>query len=465
MAELHPVYWPVRDLTAAYACGDLDPVSVVEDVIERIDEVDARLHAYTLTTPELARAQARSASERYRRGDIAPLLGVPVSVKDAFHMADQETSLGSLTQRGRVARSDSGAVARLRQAGAVFAGKTNVPEFCQSATNENLLGHDTMNPWDPSRTPGGSSGGAAVSVAAGMATVGLGSDGGGSIRIPAAFCGLVGVKPSLGLCPDERGFRAMTDFVSAGPLARNVDDARLLVEVLSGSALDRADVPTLRIGYCPRPEGRPVDPEIVEHMDLVAKTLVAQGHDVIEHELPLEGWNEIFGPLVLDDELRERAHLLDAPDLLTRYERASLLAAQRLSSQEVADARAALASYRTRINADLHVFDVYLTPTVATPAFRLGQRPTTIDETPVDWLWGAFPFTSPFNVAGTPAVTLPVGLARGLPVGAQLVGASGTDARLLDLAENVERAVAFDQTPVVRRWADGKSPIPAGAQR
>lgn len=456
----NPLHLPIRELTDAYARGDLNPVDVTEHALDRIERIDSEVRAYVTVTADLARLQAAEAAERYRRGERAPLLGVPVSIKDAFHLADTETSLGSLTQRGRIARSDSGAVARLRAAGSVMPGKTNVPEFCQSATSENLLGPETGNPWALSCTPGGSSGGAAASVGAGLTTIALGSDGGGSIRIPAAFSGLVGYKPTTGLCPDERGFRAMTDFVTAGPLAWTVDDARIMVEVLAETSFARAAAAPQRIAYSRRPDGRPVDPAVVRALDAVASTLSDLGHEVVETDVPIQGWNEIFGPLVLDDELRERAHLLECPELLTPYEHASLRAASRLSSAEVAIARESLVVFRRRIDSFLERFDAILTPTVATVAFPHDQRPRTIDGEKVDWLWGAFPFTSPFNVAGTPAISLPAGVHDGLPIGAQLVAAQGRDTELLNLAESLETALAFDYGPVRDHWADVKVPEP-----
>lgn len=446
------LHLPVRELTASYARGEVSPVDVTAELLARIESIDPSLHAYVTLTPELARSQALAADARYRRGERGPLLGVPVSIKDAFHLADTVTSLGSLTQEGRVARSDSGAVARLRAAGVVMPGKTNVPEFCQSATSDNRLGPDTGNPWDLDRTPGGSSGGAAASVGAGLASLALGSDGGGSIRIPAAFSGLVGFKPTVGLCPDERGFRAMTDFVTPGPITWTVDDARLLAEVLAETTLPRAAVPISRIAYCARPEGRPVESAIVDCLDHVAAQLSDLGHDVVECDLPVDGWAEIFGPLVLDDELREREHLLSAPDLLTRYELVSLRAAQRLTSAEVTQAREALPPFRRRVDTFFSGFDAILTPAVAARAFPHRQRPTSIDGTPVDWLWGAFPFTSPFNVAGTPAIAVPAGLADGLPIGAQLVAARGKDAALLNLAEALEGSLAFDRASLREHW-------------
>ncbi|MBH0118125.1 amidase [Rhodococcus sp. HM1] len=459
MAE-NPLHLPIRELTDAYARGDLNPIDVTEEVLDRIERFDPEVRAYVTVTADLARFQAADAADRYSRGERAPLLGVPVSIKDAFHLADTETGLGSLTQRGRVARSDSGAVARLRAAGSVMPGKTSVPEFCQSATSDNLLGPETGNPWDPTRTPGGSSGGAAASVGAGLATIGLGSDGGGSIRIPAAFSGLVGYKPTTGLCADERGFRAMTDFVTAGPLAWTVDDARIMTEILAETSFARASVPNRRIAFCPRPDGRPVDPAVVRTVEAAASILSDLGHEVVETDIPIHGWNEIFGPLVLDDELRERAHLLERPELLTPYERASLRAAEQLTSAEVALAREALGDFRRRVDSFLHDFDAILTPTVATVAFPHEQRPKTIDGEKADWLWGAFPFTSPFNVAATPAISLPAGTSEGLPIGVQLVTARGRDADLLNLAESLESALGFDYAPVRERWASRPVPEP-----
>ena len=209
----------------------------------RIAEVTPTLNAFILPTPELARGQAAAAERAYRNGSAGPLAGVPVSVKDAFHISGYVTTLGSLAHADDVAGHDSGAVGRLRRAGAVVVGKTNVSEFCQSATTDNLLGPDTANPFDPHRTAGGSSGGAAASVASGTCTLGLGSDGGGSIRIPASFCGLVGFKPTYGSIDDEGGFRAFSPFISVGPLARSVADARCLHAVLSGDGAGAGDAP------------------------------------------------------------------------------------------------------------------------------------------------------------------------------------------------------------------------------
>lgn len=448
----------IGDLTAAYRARELSPVEVTREYLERIEQHDGELHAFQSVTHGLALSQAQEAERRYAQGDpVAPLLGVPISIKDAFHLRGEITTLGSWVHRDHVSKSDSGVVRRLRAAGAVFTGKTNTAEFGQSATTDNRLGPDTVNPWDTARTPGGSSGGAAASVAAGLSAAAVGSDGGGSVRIPAAFTGLFGLKPTVGLVRDERGFRAMSDFVCPGPLTRRVADARQMLGVLAEETYARAHRErVLRVGYVPRPEGRPVDPGVAAVVAVTAKHLEHLGHDVEEIGLPISGWNEIFGPLVLDDEHRERGHLLgDHAQELTRYERSALRAASALDTEDAAHALTRHPRYQQRIDDLFERVDVVLTPATAVPAFPLGERPETVDGEPVDKLWGAFPFAVPFNVAGTPAASVPCGLVDGLPVGAQMIARRGHDGLLLDVCELLEEAVAFDHTPMLRRWSVG----------
>ncbi|KQY54441.1 MULTISPECIES: amidase [unclassified Nocardioides] len=459
MADEDFCRWSAAELVSAYRRGTVSPVEVTTTFLDRIDRYDVELNAFVEVTRDLALAQASEAERRYADGGpLAPLTGVPVSIKDAFHIEGVVTTLGSLVHRDQVAKTDSGVVRRLRAAGAVFTGKTNTAEFGQSATTDNLLGPDTANPWDTTRTPGGSSGGAAASVAAGLSTLAVGSDGGGSIRIPAAFAGLYGLKPSAGVVSDERGFRAMTDFVSAGPMTNTVADARTMLGVLAGRTFLPAVPRTgLRIGYCAHPEGRPVDPGVAGVIAKTAHILETLGHHVTEIDLPVDGWNDVFGPLVLDDEHRERGHLLaQHADQLTRYERSALRAALSLDPSAALRANELLPVFRQRIDDLLTTYDVVLTPAVAVPAFPLGERPATIDGHEVDQLWGAFPFAVPFNVAGVPAASLPCGLVDGLPVGAQLVTRAGTEQLLLNISEQLEQAVEFDRTRLVERWSSAR---------
>ena len=437
-----PLWWPVQRLLAAYRDGSLSPVEVVELAHRRIARIDPILHAFVRATPELSRRQARAAEAAYRSGDPGPLAGVPISVKDAFHLEGHITTLGSLAHARDVASHDSGAVRLLRRAGAVIVGKTNLPEFCQSATTDNLLGPDTANPFDPSLTAGGSSGGAAASVASGSCTLALGSDGGGSIRIPASFCGLVGLKPTHGAIDDAGGFRAFSPFISVGPLARCVADAHYLHSVLSAGGTTAAETPggpdPHRVAWCANPEDRPVDTGVGDVVASAVNRLASLGHDVSSVELDLRGWEEVFGPIVLAEEGERRGHLLDGPHQLTRYQERSLRAAERLDPKTLARARSGLAEYRARVDRYFRDYDVIVTPATATTAFPLGCRPTTIAGRPVGWLWGAFPFTAPFNVSGHPALVLPAGFVDGRPAGIQLVGRRGAEGDLLSLAGQLE---------------------------
>lgn len=451
-----PIYWPIDALRDAYARGELSPTEVLEDGLARLAAFNPHLNAFLCTLEKLAREQAISALEAYRNGTAGPLAGIPISIKDTFDVAGAVSTRGSLVFRSRIAPSDSGAVRRLRAAGAVFVGKTNTAEFGQSATTDNRLGEDCRNPWNLRCTPGGSSGGAAASVAAGIVAAALGADGGGSLRIPAAFTGLVGVKPTFGVCPDEGGFPAMSEFCCPGPLAWRAADARAMLSVLAEQRFVRREVKgPLRVAWCPRPEGRPVDPDLSAVVADAVQQLAALGHEVEEVDIPLEGWNEVFAPLVLEEEGRLRGHLLQQHrELLTEYELVSLKAAASLDAATVAAARERHEAFRAKLDAFMTTYDVIATPTTAVPAFPLGERPRTIAGEQVDALWGAFPFTAAFNVAGTPGASLPCGFVDGLPVGVQLVCARNQDALLLDVAEDLEEALAFNRAAVIARFAD-----------
>ncbi|WP_345797334.1 amidase [Castellaniella sp. MT123] len=445
----------VAQLLGAYQARTLSPVEVAQAYFARIERHDSKLHAYVQLTRDLALSQARQAERAYAAGSAgAALEGVPISIKDAFHVAGIQTTLGSEVYRGQISKSDSGLVRRLRASGAVFLGKTNTAEFGQSATTDNLLGPDTANPWDVTRTPGGSSGGAAASIAARLAPLAVGSDGGGSIRIPAAFAGVFGLKPSAGVCKDEDGFRAMSEFVSAGPMAKSVADARILLGVLAGSRFDRRSTrKPLRVCYCPAPENRPVDRDLALVVERAARVFEDLGHRLEADHPPIQGWDDIFGPLVLEEEHRERGHLLKlCPEKLTRYERSTLKAALVLDPVDVERARGLLPGFRRRLGEFFDRYDVLISPATAVPAFPLDQRPKFIGDVAVDWLWGAFPFTAPFNVGGVAASAVPCGLVGGLPVSLQLVVRAGAEQLLLDLSQDVEEAVALDRRGLDSIW-------------
>ncbi len=461
MPNSEPIFWPIAELTAAYQAGTLSPVEVTTDALARIDAFDAELHSYLLVTPDLAIEQARDAQDRYyaKTSPLPALLGVPLSIKDLFDVSGEPTTLGSRAYGQDSATSDSIPVAHLRSAGAVFLGKSNTAEFGQSATTENLLGPDCGNPWDPGRTSGGSSGGAAASVGAGLATAALGSDGGGSIRIPAAMCGMFGIKPTFARAPKEATFHAMTEFVCAGPITRSVADARLLLSIQLGRELPQVPLAERRrIAWCASPLDRAVDPEITRAATAAVQRLIDLGYQVEEVNLPLTGWLEAFGPLVLADEWHYRGHLLEgSPDQLTRYVRKGIEAGAAVTGPEISAALIAKAEFGARVEALFDSFDALITPTTACVAFPIGQRPTHIDGHKVDPLWGPFPFTAAFNVSGSPAASVPVGFSEGMPVGLQVIGAHHRENLVLDVCEDIEQVVGFPGDQLIQRW--GRSEV------
>lgn len=450
------IFWPIERLTESYRRHEVSPVEVTSMVLDRITQFNKDLNSYLTVTPELALEQARDAEARYRRVDtgLPPLLGVPASIKDLFDVRGVATSLGSRVYGKTVAQTDSLPVDLLRSAGSVFLGKSNTAEFGQSATTDNLLGPECRNPWDPTRTSGGSSGGAAASVGAGLASFALGSDGGGSIRIPAAMCGLFGIKPTFVRAPESESFHGMTAFVGSGPITRTSADARLVLSVLLQRDLRRGPRGVRRrIAWCGAPEGHPVAPGIRRCNEEVIKNLADLGHEIYEVPLPLQGWADAFGPLVLKDEAHYRQHLLeDDGEQLTFYARRAIEVSARVTDADVTSAMAMRLDVQRRVGEMLRTYDFIVTPTVATTAFLVGDRPAEIDGSKVDSLWGPFPFTAPFNVSGSPAATVPVGLVDGMPVGLQVVGPLNGEELVLDFCEDIEDVVSFTFDEMMKRW-------------
>ncbi|HND99263.1 MAG TPA: amidase, partial [Plasticicumulans sp.] len=224
-----------RALTALYARGELSPVEVVKRTLERIEALNDTLRMFIWTAPQAALAAAREAEAAYRRGiDVAPLAGVPFSVKDTLAVQGAPLTFGSALFAAQAAQTDSPAVERLRSAGAVFVGMTNMPEFGHRPTNENAHYGTARNPWDTARTPGGSSGGSAAAVATGASVLSIGTDAGGSVRIPASCCGVLGIKATHGLVPSADALDAFGSLVQIGPLARTVSDLAWSLDVMAG---------------------------------------------------------------------------------------------------------------------------------------------------------------------------------------------------------------------------------------
>jgi Asp-tRNA(Asn)/Glu-tRNA(Gln) amidotransferase A subunit family amidase len=463
-ADLYDAWQTAQDIRA----GRVSAVEVVSRALERIHRLQPVLNAFTVVLEEQSMAAARAADTRVRQGGPLPaLLGVPISVKDHIWMAGAPATNGSLALRDFVPAEDCVPVARLRTAGAVIVGKTNNPEFCYRGFTDNLVYGLTRNPWDATHTPGGSSGGAGASVAAGMTTLALGSDGGGSIRIPASFCGVVGHKPTFGLVPKEPGFKGWKTLSVNGPIARSVRDAALLLSVVCGpSAADDMSVPGpvgdyptaatqpgdlrgLRVAYSPDLGILPVDHDVRAVFADAVGVFATLGCDLVEaapetpHPTPL--WNT----LALADGYSSEGPLLGRWREQMSPGTAEIIEAGRgITARQYVDALHDKARY-TRVWAEFFErFDLLLTPTMQLTAFPVGLlTPTAIEDRPVDPFFDDWCTTClPANLTGMPATSVPAGLAgNGLPVGLQIMGPRWADALTLRAAAAFEQVVPWSR--------------------
>jgi aspartyl-tRNA(Asn)/glutamyl-tRNA(Gln) amidotransferase subunit A len=447
------------EITAAVRAKQISPVELTERILARIETVNPRLNAFCLVAADVARRAAREAEIAVMKGEpLGALIGVPVSIKDVIFTRGLRTTGGSRLFAEMVPEEDAVAVARLRAAGAVVLGKTNTSEFGHKAVTECPLFGVTRNPWDLRLTPGGSSGGAAAAVAAGLGPVGLGTDGGGSLRIPAAFCAVYGFKPSWGRVPQHPTFPGWNLLGCTGPITRTVRDAALVLDVIAGGddrdrfSLPREagsyltacweDIKGFHVAWTPDLGYAAVDPALQALAEAAAAEFESLGCHV---EVVNPGWEsveEAFGTLVAaqfyahwSDRLPAAEALLD-PTLVKFLRRGGAVSArQYLLAAERAGA------YWMEVLSFLERFDLLLTPTVAVPAFPADERPPgEIAGQPVSVL-GWMPFTYPFNVTGQPAASVPAGFTDdGRPVGLQIVGRRHADRTVLAASAAYEAA-------------------------
>lgn len=435
-------------------------VELMEAVLDRIDEVNPELNAVVaLHESERLLASAREADRRFLEGSARPLEGVPLGVKDLEDAEGLVTSQGSLPFKDRLAEADSTQVARLRAAGAIVLGKTNAPEFGYTAITKNLVYGVTRNPWNPERTPGGSSGGSAAALVSGMLPLVTASDGGGSIRIPASFTGAFGLKPSFGRVPRGPSHRWSHDDTSVyGPLTRTVEDAALVLDQVVGFAPSdpkslphpgfsyleclARDLPEgLRIAYSPDLGHAVVQSDIAEAVYDAALVFEKLGHRVE----PIEG-----GPPPLGQEwglLGAFEMAAELHGMLPEHEESfgrGFLRGVKMGWDMTPEAFGAAERARMRLCgwvADLfESYDLLLTPTMPfDPPPAKGPFPRETEGRPQP-VWGIAAFTIPFNLSWNPAASVRVGLSRaGLPTGMQIVGPWHRDDRVLQAARAFER--------------------------
>jgi aspartyl-tRNA(Asn)/glutamyl-tRNA(Gln) amidotransferase subunit A len=457
------------ELSEGFQAGEIDPEAALESILARRTAVDPILNAIVTIDPEGARGAARESAARWRAGrPLSPIDGVPVTIKDNIPVAGLRSTWGSLLYENFVPQLDELPVARLRAAGAVIVGKTNVPEFTLQGFTDNRLFGVTRNPWAPALTPGGSSGGAVAAVAAGIAPVAIGTDGGGSIRRPASHTGLVGHKPSIGRVPRTDGFPAiLLDFEVIGPIARRVDDLIAFMRVMSdahvrdplslsfaGKPFEVPEVaPRCRILYVPRFGESPVDPQITGRVAAAARRLAVLGHSVEDcgtFDLA-DGVNRIAWPVISQTGL---AWLMErhtgGESALTAPLQAMLETARGLPATRYMAALDEVALLRRRFAVLFEQIDLVMTPTAAAlpwPAHDL--YPPQIDGREAGPRSHAI-FTAFVNAAGLPAITVPADPSEeGLPIGFQLIGRPGSDGLLCALAREFEAA-----HPWASRWPE-----------
>jgi Asp-tRNA(Asn)/Glu-tRNA(Gln) amidotransferase A subunit family amidase len=440
-------------------CGEMTAVEIVESALGHTEAYDAQLNAFTVVS-EQAHEEAARVDQRVRRGERLPLAGVPVAVKDHIWVAGLPATNGSRALAEFVPDADCISVARLRAAGAIVIGKTNNPEFCYRGYTESPVWGLTRNPWDQQRTPGGSSGGSAVAVAAGMVPVALGTDGGGSIRIPAAFCGVLGLKPTFGLVPTRPGFRSWKTLSCLGPITRTAADAALVLAVMAGPhPSDDMSVPGPVLDPGPIAAADPslrglrvavsedfgfarVDPDVRRAFRIAVDHFAELGCELVEAHPPTADPLPMWWTIAAAEGYASEAPLLDRADLMEPDTVEIIRAGQRISSREYLDAQELRADLTREWGEFMERFDLMLRPGEQVLPFPIGlPAPQMADGAPSDpvfedW-WG---MDAVANLTGQPAVVVPAGITTtGLPVAIQIVGRRFEDALVLRAASAWER--------------------------
>lgn len=464
----------IAELRAAYLSGETTPAAVIEEVFANIADRDPVIHAFLSVYAEEARAAALLATEKFAAGvdNTMPLLGIPVAVKNNILVAGKPATASSKILENYIASYDATIITRLKGAGAIIVGATNMDEFAMGNSTENSAFGPTKNPHDTNRVPGGSSGGSAAAVAMGAVPIAIGTDTGGSVRQPASFCGLVGFKPTYGAV-SRYGLIAMgSSFDQAGPITNSVADAELIHSIMSG--LDNYDATTISPDTYPTVPikdkytfGVPrsfltsgIDLDVLAVFEKQIQNLKDAGHNVVDIELPLfeQGLAayyiaipaEVSSNLARFDGIRYGLSI-PGENLLEVYEKSRaagfgsevkrriLLGTYVLSSGYYDAYYGKAELVRTKMRAELaaifQTVDVILTPTAPTPAFKLGEISDPVASYAQDI------FTVPVNLTGVPAISIPTGTVMrdgvSLPVGVQYIAPHGGDTRLFDIGKRV----------------------------
>jgi aspartyl-tRNA(Asn)/glutamyl-tRNA(Gln) amidotransferase subunit A len=469
----NPTQMTALELSGHYERRKLSPVEVAQAVIDRIDDVDGQINAYAIVDAEGAMEAARKSEKRWKKDKpLSPLDGVPVSIKELLHTKGMPTVMGSqvIPPDSQPWDYDAPSVARLREAGAVILGKTTSPEFGFKGVTDSPLRGITRNPWNPDKTPGGSSGGSGAAIAAGMGPLSVGTDGGGSIRIPSSFCGLVGMKATFGKVaafpPSMHGTMA-----NAGPMARTVEDCAAMLNVIAkpdardwyalpddGTDYEkhlRGGVRKLRIAFSPAlGSGASVDPEVAKAVAKAAWRFEELGAKVEQVDAPVSGFDA--GTLFVTHWLTSVAHLLKVtPKEAHKLFDPALVESGRIGERYSTDDLVVAQQRRRMLGHQYEMFfqkyDLLLTPTVSVLPFDVGMNAPLDAKGQPNNLWT--PFTYVFNLTRQPAISIPCGVSKnGLPIGLQIVSGLYRDTQVLRAARAYTHAnpVRLPHLPVAK---------------
>ena len=450
---------PAIELAKLIRSKDLSPVELVEASLRRIEAVNPTINAFVAMRPDGALAEAKALAEAIAAGkDPGPLAGIPIGVKDMEDTRGMVTSFGSIPYKNNLVKNDSVQVARLKAAGAIVIGKTNTPEFGFTGFTKNRLFGVTRNPWNTECTPGGSSGGAAAAIAGCMVPLATGSDAGGSIRIPASYCGCFGFKPSYGRIPlGPLPALHMSHTWHLGPLSRSVTDAALYLDCTAGyHPADPGSLPhpnlsyvdglgklpdDLKIGFSPDLGYARVQNDVARAVDQALKVFEGLGHNVDIWHGKFPKVDDAWSKLMTYELYAIVHHQLD--DIRAELSRTLVASLDQAKKMDVADL-IAIQNARAELNDALTAFfteyDLLITPTMPTEAFAAkGPPPEEIDGYPIALL-DAVAFTFPFNISGHPAANVRAGLtSSGLPAGLQIIGPRHRDDRVLQAAYAYEQ--------------------------
>tara|TARA_Y100000994_G_scaffold42113_1_gene32921 strand:- start:76 stop:1506 length:1431 start_codon:yes stop_codon:yes gene_type:complete len=471
-------YIPINKLRKMISTKEISPVEIMNETFERINSLNSRFGAYITLDQEGSLKKAKEAEEAVMKGkDLGPLHGIPIPIKDLEPVKNMRCTFGSIPA-DIIAEEDAISVERIKSAGGIIIGKTNTPEYGNAGTTENRVFGISRNPWDEELTPGGSSGGSAVSICSGMTSIAQGSDGGGSIRIPASLCGIFGLKPTQGRIPRRVHNNTKwneINFSTTGPMSIDVTDSAILLEVMSGFHQDGEngtiveENPTftnfsdtnldgIKIAFSKGVGGALADKEVIESIEKTVKKIDGLGFSVEEidfypdeSEMLFRTWFDfwcsrsyLMTPHLIDDKKNREG--------LTDYFRTNIQHGKDISGASLFEALNNIGKYRKYTQSIFNNYDLLITPTIAVKPFKINEYPEEINGIKCGSpFWDWTPFTYIFNLTGNPAASIPVTRSKdNLPIGMQVVGGLMKENLILAFSKLIESNEPWNSYPEIK---------------